>query len=70
MKLIISNEIELKKQFELIKSVPGVGDKTAIYMLIATRAFTAFDDARKFACYAGTALLNIVRVRVLKVELK
>jgi hypothetical protein len=28
----------------------------------STRAFTAFDNARKFVCYAGTALLNIVRV--------
>lgn len=55
MKEIISNQMELKNQFELIKSVPGVGDKTAIYMLIATRGFTTFDSARKFACYAGTA---------------
>ena len=55
MKEIISTQIELKNQFELIKSVPMVGDKTAIYMLIATRGFTAFDNARKFACYAGTA---------------
>ena len=55
MKAIISNQLELKNQFELIKSVPGIGDKTAIYMLIATRGFTAFDNARKFACYAGTA---------------
>ncbi|WP_426095583.1 IS110 family transposase [Flavobacterium sp. DSR2-3-3] len=55
MKAIISTEIELKKQFELIKRAPGFGDKTAIYMLIATRAFTAFDNARKFSCYAGTA---------------
>ena len=55
MKSIISTEIELKKQFELIKSVPGIGDKTAIYMLIVTRGFTSFDNARKFACYAGTA---------------
>ena len=55
MKEIISTQIELKNQFELIKSVPGVGDKTAIYMLIVTRGFTAFNNARKFACYAGTA---------------
>ena len=55
MKEIISTQIELKNQFELIKSVPGVGEKTAIYMLIATRGFTAFDNARKFACYSGTA---------------
>lgn len=55
MKEIISAQIELKNQFELIKTVPGIGDKTAIYMLIATRGFTAFDNARKFACYSGTA---------------
>jgi len=52
---IINNEPKLKTQFELVKSVPGVGDRTAIYMLIATKGFTAFDNARKFACYSGTA---------------
>ncbi|MVO11136.1 transposase [Flavobacterium sp. TP390] len=52
---IISNQIQLKNQFELVKSVPGIGDKTAIYLLIITKGFTAFDNARKFACYAGTA---------------
>ena len=52
---IITNQTILKSQFELIKSVPGIGDKTAIYMLIATRGFTAFDNARKFSCYSGTA---------------
>ena len=55
MKDIISNQTQLKTQFELIKTVPGIGEKTAIYMLIATRGFTAFDNARKFACYSGTA---------------
>jgi transposase len=55
MKTIISDHFELKNQFELIKSVPGIGDKTAIYMLIVTKGFTAFDNARKLACYAGTA---------------
>ena len=38
----------------MIKSVPGFGDKTDIYMLIATRGFTALDHARKFACYFET----------------
>lgn len=55
MKTIISDHFELKNQFELIKSVPGIGDNTAIYMLIVTRGFTAFDNSRKLACYAGTA---------------
>lgn len=55
IKEIIDNQKELKKQFQLVKSVPGVGDKTAIYMLIVTKGFTTFDNARKFACYSGTA---------------
>lgn len=55
MKEIINNEPKLKNQFELVKSVPGVGDRTAIYMLITTKGFTTFDNARKFACYSGTA---------------
>lgn len=55
MKDIISNQTQLKNQFELVKSVPGIGDKTAIYLLITTKGFTTFDNARKFACYAGTA---------------
>jgi hypothetical protein len=40
MKAIISTEIELKKQ-ELIKKCSWCWRQTAIYMLIATRAFTA-----------------------------
>ena len=55
IKEIINNQTDLKNQFELVKTVPGVGEKTAIYLLIATRGFTAFDNARKFACYSGTA---------------
>jgi len=55
MKEIIGNEPGLKNQFELVKSVPGVGDRTAIYMIITTRGFTAFENARQFACYSGTA---------------
>jgi transposase len=55
MKEIIKNQSELKQKFDLIQSVPGVGEKTAFYLLIATKGFTAFDNARKFACYSGVA---------------
>ena len=55
MKEIISNQAKLKQQFELMKSVPGVGEKTAIYFLIATKGFKSFTCARKLACYAGVA---------------
>ncbi len=55
IKEIINNNLALKQKFDLAKSVPGVGDQTAIYLLITTKGFTAFADARKFACYSGVA---------------
>lgn len=38
-----------------MQTIPGVGEKTAIYFIIITKGFTAFDSARKLACYAGVA---------------
>ena len=55
MKEIIKNHTVLNQQFKLIQSVPGVGQQTAIYFLISTKGFNAFDSARKFSCYAGVA---------------
>ncbi len=55
MKEIIKNHAVLNQQFELIKSIPGVGPQTAIYLIIATKGFKAFTTSRKFACYAGVA---------------
>lgn len=52
---IIRSNQQLLMQMELIKSIPGVGPQTAIYMIIATKGFTAFKSWRKFACYAGVA---------------
>lgn len=55
MKEIIKNDSDLNQQMNLIKSVPGVGEQTAIYLIIATKGFKAFNSSRKFACYAGVA---------------
>jgi hypothetical protein len=55
MKEIIKSHTVLNQQFKLIQSVPGVGQQTAIYFLISTKGFNAFDSARKFSCYAGVA---------------
>jgi transposase len=51
---IFSNE-QLKHQYGLVKSIPGVGEQTAIYFIIATKGFKAFKTWRKFACYSGVA---------------
>ncbi|WP_396602982.1 IS110 family transposase [Algibacter sp. R77976] len=55
MRELVKQEPKLKRQFELIKSIKGVGEKTAIYFIIATKGFKVFDSARKLACYAGVA---------------
>jgi transposase len=44
---------ELKKQKELLKSIPGIGDITAAALLSEVRDFGAFESARQLAAYAG-----------------
>jgi len=55
MLVIIVEEDELRQQYELITSIPGIGMYTATYLLIATKGFIAFDNWRQLACYAGVA---------------
>lgn len=52
---LVEDDEQLQKQFELIKSVHGVGKQTALFVLAYTNGFTLFDDWRKFACYCGIA---------------
>jgi transposase len=52
---IINEDKNLKEQYDLIISVPGIGPQTAIHLIVATRGFTAFGNARQLACYAGVA---------------
>jgi len=54
LEIINSHEI-LNKNYELIQSVPGVGPQTATYLLIVTKGFSTFNNARQLACYAGVA---------------
>ena len=52
---IVGGSEELSRQMELLKSIDGVGRVVALNMIIATEAFTRFDNARQFCCYAGVA---------------
>jgi transposase len=52
---IIKKDPVTKLQYELITSIPGIGLQIAANMIAYTRAFTCFDDPRKFACYSGVA---------------
>lgn len=50
---IISSSKELKSNYELMQSIPGVGPQIALYVLINTHNFDRIDTARKFGCFAG-----------------
>lgn len=44
---------ERREQLELLTSIPGIGKKTAILLIVMTRGFTSFQNSRQLSCYAG-----------------
>jgi transposase len=52
---LIERDDTLSNQHKLLCSVDGVGDRTAVKMIVETNAFKDFDNARKFCCHAGVA---------------
>lgn len=55
MEVTLQEDEQIQNHFRLITSVVGIGMVTAIAFLIYTQDFTAFDNGRQFACYAGVA---------------
>lgn len=55
MKNIIDKDDDLKKLYELVTSVVGIGFVTAVNLLVYTNEFKLFSNHRKFACYSGVA---------------
>jgi len=53
-KISTENDV-ISKQINLARSIPGVGVQTAINLVVKTQCFTAFQNSRQFACYAGIA---------------
>ncbi|MBS2211865.1 IS110 family transposase [Carboxylicivirga mesophila] len=55
MLALLETDPELKRLYKLVNSVVGIGMQTAIYLLIHTWGFTAFNTPRQLACYCGVA---------------
>ncbi len=55
IKSLISMDQEMKKVYDLIISVKGIGAIVAYNLIVHTKCFTAFENSRQFACYAGIA---------------
>jgi len=52
---LIDSDETLSNQHKLLCSIDGIGDRTAVKMIVETNAFKDFDNARKFCCHAGVA---------------
>jgi transposase len=55
IKQLIADDPTLKSLFELVTSVPGVGQVVATELILASDEFKAIDDPKKLACHAGVA---------------
>jgi transposase len=55
IRMIIQNDELLEVNYNLAKSVVGVGPILAAYLIAFTNNFINFDNPRSFACFAGIA---------------
>jgi transposase len=60
IKKIIDKDEHLKKTFQLITSVKGVGLVVGVSLMVYSNCFTTFKDWRKFASYCGIAPFEYV----------
>lgn len=51
-KMIAADE-KLSHKVELVKSIKGIGNVTAIAFLVYTQGFTTFESGKQLACYCG-----------------
>lgn len=51
----IDSDPELSHQHRLLQSIPGVGPRLSLAVIVATKGFTCFSSPRAFSCYCGVA---------------
>jgi transposase len=55
MTAIIEGDKEIKRLYDLVVSVKGIGFVLASNLMVVTNCFMSISDSRKFACYTGLA---------------
>ena len=55
IKELIKNDLEIDRNYNLAKSVTGIGLVNAMMFILFTNNFTSISNARKYACYSGIA---------------
>ena len=52
---IVKEDEKIKKIYDLVITIKGVGPQTTLLIIALTNGFTLFENYRKFASYAGIA---------------
>lgn len=52
---VVKTNEKISQQINLVKSVPGIGSQTGLYLVMITKCFESFDNWRQLACYSGIA---------------
>lgn len=55
IKGVISGEENMKKNYDLVTSIPGISFVNAVNLIVFSGNFVLFDNGRKFASYSGVA---------------
>ena len=55
IRILIDGDKTLSRQYQLLCSIDGVGERTAVKMILETNAFKDFKNPRSFCCHAGVA---------------
>ena len=57
IEVLITNTVEqdeqINKKVKLVQSIKGIGPVTAVALLVYTKGFERFDNAKQLACYCG-----------------
>ena len=52
---LVKTDNQVSQQRDLATSVSGIGDITALNLIVSTNEFTKICESKKFACYSGVA---------------
>jgi transposase len=58
IKELIKSDDTLQKSYDLLQSVPGIGNITAVYLIVCTNNFAGNISGKQLASYAGVAPLG------------
>ena len=53
IKELIKNDEHIQRLYNILTSINGIGIVTAAELIVTTNEFKKFENAKKFACYAG-----------------